>query len=269
MGKKEVYFIKIGGSIITDIEKPMVARPEVIRRVFKEIEDARKEKDFDLLVGHGQGSFAHIPAAKYKVNDGLKYDYSKKGAAVTHMAAKDIDDIVIKEALEVGSDVFPFSPSSFGIWGGSEPSGFFEHIRVALDSGLIPVTYGDVVMDRDKGVGIAGTEKVFKMLSRGLKPDKIILATDVDGVFDKNPKTNSDAKLIGEINGQNIDEILGYAGASTKIDVTGGMHTKLLILHEMVKETQGEGIIMNGLKEGNIKDVLLGRNYGGMTVIKP
>jgi isopentenyl phosphate kinase len=266
---RKLYFIKIGGSIITDVEKPMVAKPFAIRRIFKEIEEARKEKEFDLIIGHGQGSFAHIPAAKYKVNDGLKYEDSKKGAAITHMAAKEMNDIVIREALDAGSDVFPFSPSSFGVWGGSEPSGFFEHIRGALDAGLIPVTYGDVVIDRDKGVCIAGTEKVFKLLAKGLRPHKIILATDVDGVFDKNPKDHADARLISDINGGNIERILGFAGASKKVDVTGGMHTKLLILHEMVKETQGEGIITNGLKEGNIRKALLGDNYDGMTVVKP
>jgi isopentenyl phosphate kinase len=265
----ELYFLKLGGSIITDIEKPRTARRSVIRRIFEEIEEARREKQFDLLIGHGQGSFAHIPAAEYKVNDGLIYDNSRKGATITHMVAKEINDIVIEEAMKAGSNVFPFSPSSFGLWGGEEPMGFVSGIRHAIASGFIPVTYGDVVINRDKGVSIAGTEKVFKLLVKELKPSKIIMATDVAGVFDKNPKKHSDAKLIGEISSKNINEALGCAGASTKIDVSGGMHSKLLIMHQMVTETKGEGIITDGSQKGNIKDALLERNYAGMTRIAP
>ena len=64
----QTYFIKLGGSVITNTEKPYTAKIGTIRRVLNEIKEAKRDKDFNLIIGHGGGSFPHIPAHKYKVN---------------------------------------------------------------------------------------------------------------------------------------------------------------------------------------------------------
>lgn len=266
----KLYFIKIGGSIITDTGRSGVAKRPEMRRLFKEVLQASRKSRFRLLIGHGSGSFAHIPAKRYRVNEGLVHDFSTRGATVTHLVAERLNTIFVNEGVRCGLPMFPFSPSSFGLWNGNQSArGNVECIREALRWNLMPVTYGDVVMDRSGGVSIASTERVFDFLAGKLKPDRIILATDVDGVFDKDPRTHDDAKLIRRIDRSNIGAALSLAGGSHKVDVTGGMNSKLAALYRMVCTTRGQGIITNGLRNGSVRDALLGRGHDRATVVKP
>jgi glutamate 5-kinase len=119
------------------------------------------------------------------------------------------------------------------------------------------------------GVSIASTEKVFDFLAKAFRADRFILATDVDGVFDSDPRTNPDAALISFIDGSNIGDIAEAAGTNkSKVDVTGGMKTKLLGMHNMVVSAGTEGIIINGKAPGRIRDALLGRSVTG-TIVRP
>jgi isopentenyl phosphate kinase len=267
---KDLYLLKIGGSVITDIKIPQKARRNAIRDILRQIKEARKSKKFDLIIGHGSGSFAHIPAKKYRVNEGIVNRDSRKGAAITHLVAKSLNTIVIEEGIKMGLSFFPFSPSSFGVWEGRKAkTGAFDSMQEALKNGFIPVTHGDVVLNSSKGVSIASTEDVFSLIASKLKPKKIILATDVDGLFDKDPKTNKDSKLITRISSRNINKVLGYAKGSRKVDVTGGMHSKVNMLYGMIKATRGTGMIVNGTRKNSIKMALLGRGLEKATVIRP
>jgi len=265
----QTYFVKLGGSIITDTTKPYTARRYIIRRLLKEIKSAMDKKKFNLIIGHGGGSFPHIPAHKYKVNEGLVYDFSKKGAIITHLVAQKLNEIIINEGIKLGINLFPFAPSSFLLWKEDQAlNSYTDHIKEAMINGFIPLVYGDVVIDNKKGVAIASTENVFESLSRNLDVNKIILATDVDGIFDSDPKTNEDAKLIKEVSSKNLDEVIKGAGGSHKIDVTGGMYSKVLLLHKIIENKKCVGIITNGNREGAVRQALL-NNRGYFTIVKP
>ena len=83
--------------------------------------------------------------------------------------------------------------------------------------------------------------------------DCLILLSDVDGLYTKNPKISKDAKLIKEI--KNIDEkILNAAKKSIGEHGTGGMKTKL----DAAKVCQLSGCYMaiaNGLENNPIKKI--------------
>lgn len=265
---KKLYFLKIGGSIITDKSRPRVARRAEMRRILREIKEAKRRGNFQLVIGHGGGSFPHTTAKKYKVNEGLVHSYSEKGASLTLLAARELNDIFINEGLKVGLVMFSFTPSSFGVWDGKEAkSGTVRNIQEALRRGMLPVVYGDVVINLERGVSIASTESVFQFLAKKLKPKKIIVATDIDGVFDKDPRKYKDANLINLINRKNIAKVMGMTSGSNKIDVTGGMKTKLSILYGMIRLTHAKGIITNGTRKNSIRNALLGKNYGRATIV--
>jgi len=257
---KKLYFLKLGGSTLTNEDKPGTARKETIRRLLFEVKRAKSSKEFDIIIGHGGGSFAHPFAKKYKVNEGLKYGFSRRGAIITHNAVHKLNDIVVNEGLKAGVNLYPFAPSSFGVWNnnGATNSMVF-HISHALKNGFVPLVHGDVVMDAEKGVSVASTEKVFSFLASHMKPDKVILATDVDGLFTANPKIDKSAKFIKVINGRNIDSALKSAGSSLKVDVTGGMHSKVRSLYKMVKATGSTGYIVNANEKDRLYSILVGK----------
>lgn len=274
---RDLVFIKLGGSIITDTDKPSTPRLDSIDKLLNQIKDLKDSTNFDFIIGHGSGSYAHVPASTYKVNEGLKYDNSKEGAVVTCDTAKELNLLITERALKMGLNLYPFSPSSFASCDNGEiVSGFTDNIELAISNGFIPLVYGDVLMDKSKGVTIASTEKVFSFLAKKLGPKKIIVATDVDGVFTENPFTSTNAKIIKVIDSSDIDEIVGSIGTEVKkaYDVTGGMKTKVYDLYNMLNDIKANfnresvGYIINGNKPNSIEKIVIGKEIFSSTMVK-
>ncbi len=264
----DITFVKIGGSVITDIEKPNSARIDVIDRILSEI--ARSRSSSRLLIGHGSGSFAHVPAHKYKVNQGLIDGNSMKGAAITQNVAARLHRIILDRCNENGIEALSFAPSSSAVSNkGRIETWNIAPIIEAMNRGFLPVTYGDVVMDSKQGVAIASTEEVFRYLAMHLMPKRIIIGTDVDGVYTSDPKKDPDAKLIETINESNIAHIIKEsARGSTKIDVTGGMKGKVSNLYSIAMETGAECFIVNANVTGNLYKAISGKECKGTKISK-
>jgi len=69
-----------------------------------------------------------------------------------------------------------------------------------------------------------------------------------------------------EITQSNFDEIRNYLSGSDGADVTGGMVSKVIKMLELSKKGI-ESMIINGLKENNVKKAILGEDVNG-TLIK-
>ncbi len=263
---KNLFLVKIGGSIITHTEKQNSPNVQAIDRIIGELK--KLPKDSTLVVGHGSGSFAHVPAHKYKTHLGIINKDSRLGASITQDAAANLNRIVVQRMLKQGINAVSFPPSGSAIAKkGRIVSWNLGPLRLALENGFVPVVYGDVVTDKEQGVGIASTEEVFTFISSKLHPRKIVLATDVDGLLDKDPKIYSDAVLIKKVDARSIRRLLAYAKGSKKVDVTGGMHTKLLLLFNLVKKSRATGYIINGSKKGVLQNLLLGKAVVGTKVL--
>jgi isopentenyl phosphate kinase len=264
----KLYFVKMGGSVITETNVPNTAKEEEIKRILSEIEQLRRTKKANFVIGHGSGSFGHMAAKEYRTNEGIINDRSLVGAGITKLAANALNSIVIKVGTSMNIPVFPFSASSFGV--SREKSivaGFARNIKMALRKGFVPVVYGDVMIDTKQGVSIAPTEEIFRFLAPKLKPDCIVLGTDVDGVYDKDPTLNADAKLVAEIDSSNIDRIMKSTDGARKIDVTGGMRSKVALLHEIVKTNGCTGYITNIGRVGALSEIVSGNK--NCTIVRP
>jgi len=95
-------------------------------------------------------------------------------------------------------------------------------------------------------------------LCKQLRPEKVLMGTDVDGIFTADPKVNPKAELIEEINKGNLEEVLKRAGESKSVDVTGGMKGKLEKLAETLDGVPAE--IFNLITKGNLEKVLKGED---------
>ena len=262
----DLIIIKLGGSLITDKTKPFTARPEVIRRLAKEIHEAKVEKNLKIIVGHGGGSFPHKPAKDYRTNEGIVNEDSYKGIALVQDAASRLNRIVVDLFIEAGENAISVQPSAGVITeNGKITEWYLKPVKEMLKNNLLPVPYGDVAMDSSKGCCIISTEEVFSYITKDLHPTKIILAGMVDGVFTADPQKDPNAKLIPEINSNNYAEIQKYLGGSAGIDVTGGMISKVQKIFELAK-LGVEIKILSGEKEGVLKKTLLGNDSFGTTV---
>lgn len=241
---KELILIKLGGSVITDKSKPFTARNTVIRDLAKRIKTKYLNKNTDVILGHGSGSFAHVPAAKYQTQKGIINSKSVWGFAETADAAVQINRIVIKELLSLKIPAVSFAPLSF-IYSGKI---IFEHIKNALEIGVVPVIYGDVIMNKKQGFEIYSGEKTLDILAAKFagyyKKIRVIYYTDTNGVYDDKGKT------IPMITPETFKTVKKYLLGSGNTDVTGGMIHKVEESLALVKKYDAEVYITNGLSRG-------------------
>ncbi len=262
---KKLYIVKLGGSVITQTSVPGRSRPATISRLFDELRDNLNGKQ--VILGHGAGSFAHVPAKKFRVSEGLVNKESSRGAAITQYSASQLHQIVMRKALDAGLCPVSFSPSASATANAGRITTWdINPLRLAIKNGFLPITHGDVVMDKAQGVSVASTEEVFRYLAARFRPYCIITATDVDGIFTSDPKTDDAAELIPEVNSDNISEMLKLAKGSQKTDVTGGMRGKLEHLYLIARQTGTHCLILNANEKGRLGMALSGRKVRGTLI---
>jgi isopentenyl phosphate kinase len=263
---EDIILLKLGGSLITDKTKPFTPRLDVIKRLAKEIHEART-RGVKLIIGHGGGSFPHKPAKDYRTNEGMINKESCKGISLVQDAASRLNRIIVNSLIEAGENAISVQPSAALITEqGRIKEWYLESVKEMLKHNLLPVPYGDVALDTKQGCSIISTEEILNYLAKNLGSKKIILAGIVDGVFTSDPQKDSSAKLIKEINTNNYQEIKKYLGGSAGIDVTGGMLHRVERIFELTK-LGVEADIINGEKEGYLKRALFGEKGLG-TVIR-
>ncbi len=144
-----------------------------------------------------------------------------------------------------------------------EHSGRFVNVQNTLNR-LIDLSCIPIINENDtvgtEEIEIGDNDTLSAIVSCLVQADLLILLSDIDGLYDKDPHVFEDAVLIDEIHGvtQQVMEMAG--GSSTKLG-TGGMTTKL----NAAKIANGEGIdmvIVNGDDPCSIYDILDGKKVG-------
>lgn len=264
---KKIILIKLGGSLITDKEKPFTPRMEIIKDLALQISEAlKKNKNLSLLIGNGGGSFPHYPAVKYQMKNGIKKDYQRLGFCEVQDAASRLNRIIVQSFLALKIRAFSLNPSSMVIAKEGKIKKFFtQPIIEALKFGLIPVTYGDIVFDEVLGSTILSTERLLSFLAldflkKGLKINKIIHNGITHGVL------NDRGYLIEKINKKNWHQIKKYFKKAKGFDVTGGMFHKVKEALKMTKYGI-KSLIINGSQEKAIlKKAILGEKVKGTVI---
>jgi len=262
---KKLILLKIGGGVITDKNVHYGLREDVLTRLAKEIGEANKELvNTDVIVGNGAGSFAHFSAAKYRTTEGFVDENSSVGLGwVRHDAVK-LNQIVLEQLLLADCPAFSFAPSSFiSVENGKTKTVFMDSIVDALDKKLIPLVYGDPMIDAQKGCDIYSTEKVFDELAKYFvdkREVRVIHVSSEEGVYKK-----GQASVFEEIDSDNFEEVRTHLGGSHGVDVSGGMLHKVQECLELTKF----GIvsqIVSGMVPNRVRDAIIGKKAKGTTI---
>ena len=263
VGKRtRLTFLKLGGSLITDKKKPRTVQLEVIKRLVEEISYALDhDPDLKLVLGHGSGSFGHVPAKKHGTRMGVSSRSQWLGFIDVWRDANLLNRFVMDCLGEAGIPAIAFPPSASIIANNGEVVSWdLTPIQNALAAGILPVLYGDVIFDQQLGGTIFSTEDLFTHMNRFLLPNQILLAGIEPGVWRDFP---SSTILIEEITPENIDDIQSDLLGSTATDVTGGMSSKVFRSLDIVRDNPGlEVLIFSGLEPGNVSENLLGSEVG-------
>jgi len=266
---EDIIVLKIGGSVITKkLDGKAEIKREVLSRISKEIADALKEKPMKIAIVHGAGPFGHKYAEKYKLHLGIGNGLQIEGIGVTHRMMEWLNHEVVKALQDVGVKAMPFQPSAGGILDNGKLVQFpLNVVEKYMELGLVIVSHGDVLLDNKVGIGILSGDHLAPYLARNLHAQKAVFGTDVDGVFDKDPRKDSSAKLVKVITPKTLDKLVKELGGSQGTDVTGGMAKKVSELITLAEDGIPSEII-NATKEGYLKRALLGEEGLGTTIRK-
>ena len=262
-----MIILKLGGSVITkkEAEEPLIDHHN-LNRISGEIADSSFDK---LIIVHGAGSFGHPSAKKYEIGSSItdENDFARKklGFCITQSWVKKLNTLVCDSLREKGVLAVSIQPSSFIITKNKRIySCNLDLINKYLKLGFVPVIYGDVVLDLDESIKmcVLSGDQIINYLGENLKPTRVILGSDVDGIYTKNPKKYDDAKLLSNVT--SCDDLV--AEGSLNVDVTGGMNGKLKELIELA-QLGVESEIINAGKENFIKRAL-NHEKGIGTIIK-
>ncbi len=259
-----VLLIKLGGSLLTDKETPETPHLERIERLAREIAAARETAECNgerIVLGHGSGSFGHVAAAAAGLGKGPLDPGNLAGTSRTQERAAALHSLVVEALRAAGLAPFSLAPSSFLLAeGGVAVDRFLSPLAHALRLGLLPVVYGDVVLDRTWGASIASTEAVFSEIAIGLPAlgidiSRALWLGETDGVYDAAGTTiprlaNLEDAAIGAVRGT---------------DVTGGMRLRL----ETCLALARRGIpstILDGRTAGRLAAAIRGEDVPGTRI---
>ncbi len=135
-----------------------------------------------------------------------------------------------------------------------------ETIFALLGNGILPVVNENDTVTTDE-LKVGDNDNLSAMVAAAADVDALIICSDVDGLYDKNPHTNEDAKLIKEVANIGSDIHAMAGGAQVNGVGTGGMKTKI----EAAVKATSHGIrtyIINGFKESSFEQLISGVNPG-------
>lgn len=134
-----------------------------------------------------------------------------------------------------------------------------------FDKKIIPViNENDAIVADELKVG--DNDTMSALVSGLIDADLVIILSDIDGLYNKNPQKYTDAKLI-ELVGDITEDVKNMAGGEGSKFGTGGMITKI-IAAEMATKIGTNLVIVNGDDPKNITRVVEKENIGTLFVRK-
>lgn len=131
-----------------------------------------------------------------------------------------------------------------------------------LEMGIIPIVNENdtVAIDELVGANFGDNDNLSAIVADLVGADLLVILTDIDGLYDKDPRNNPDAKRIETVT--HIDDsIREMAGGSGSNRGTGGMTTKITAAAAATSAGINT-VVMNGSDPANIYRLLEGESIG-------
>ena len=269
---RERVVIKWGGGLIT--EKSSLCTPdlEILEQLAQTIVDCQKN-DIDVILVHGAGSFGHLRAKHWRLNEGSlpNAQFSRDEKCRTQREAV---ETVRQEMFELNAHVCHaleqknltpviHPPHLWAQNTGPTFSGSLHRFD-EQNEGQVHVTFGDVVdVEGDAKFGIlSGDDLVVRLAVELRAVQRLVFAIKgVDGILRVPPEQADDSDLI-----ENWYPAIEFEGThQSQIDVTGGIGLKAA-RGALVASHGIEVTMVNGAKTDRVLNAMLGNPVRGTRV---
>ena len=131
-----------------------------------------------------------------------------------------------------------------------------------LSMGIIPIVNENdtVAVDELEGRNFGDNDTLSAIVASLVGADALVILTDIDGLYDSDPRKNPQAKLISHVPviTSKVRKMAGGAGSSLG---TGGMATKITAA-ELCMDAGIPMMVANGDKQGLLYDIVDGKEVG-------
>ncbi len=231
---KPIIVLKIGTSTLT-AGTNNISRGK-IEDISRQILELKKEYDI-ILVSSGAIATAH---QFIKLNDSNKSIKNK--SALSAIGQPKLMQIYMEVFNDFGLHAAQCLLTHYDLKGSDSRINTKNTITDLLKHDYIPIiNENDTVAVEE--IILGDNDKLSAMVAELIGAQKLVIASDIDGIFDGNPNLNSNAKLIEQVT--NINEIIPFIQDIENGLGTGGMQSKIQAL-EICQETNTEVIIVNG-----------------------
>jgi isopentenyl phosphate kinase len=256
-GARSLVVVKLGGSLLTRKREVEKLRPKVLRRLAEELAESRPTP---MAVLHGAGSFGHPGALRFglaRPPDGARAERGRGGAIVSAEVRR-LHLTVLRALVDAGLAPWSVPPASLARnRGGTLAELELRPFRAALDQGLVPVAFGDVVPDETWGLSILSADALAVELAQKLQAARVVFATDVPGLLRGAP--GAKRTVVPEITEAAVAELRAAPGAT---DVTGGIRAKLEAMLA-IAAAGADAALISGLTGGALRRAVRGESVYG------
>lgn len=136
---------------------------------------------------------------------------------------------------------------------------FINTLNRLLDLSVLPIiNENDTIATEEIAVG--DNDTLAAKVSKAVRADLLILLSDIDGLYTKDPHLYEDAKIIPYVD-QITEDIKALAGDSSTNQGTGGMITKINAA-EICLSVNCQMVIINGNNPKLLYDIMDGKEVG-------
>ena len=130
-----------------------------------------------------------------------------------------------------------------------------------LSQGVIPiVNENDTVAIDELELEVGENDSLAANVAAIANADLLVIMSDIDGLYDKDPHVHEDARLIPEV-GRITDDIRDLAGGAGSALGTGGMATKIKAV-EIAHAADIDVVLMNGKNPRKLYDLFEDKPVG-------
>lgn len=262
--------LKLGGALLTDKSVPDSLRGEIVTAVAAEIRVCLDSGLLDrLLLVTGVGSFGHPPVLRHRLHKGYQSPDQLLALTATQNNVMRLRRAVAEAFEAAGVPVCLMLPSScMAASGFAHKESYLEAVAGFLRLGMIPLLGGDVLVDDQVGFMVYGGDEVAVDLALHFGADRLILATEVDAIYDKDPKQHPAARRLPALALGEMGETAVSPTHPTQIDVSGAMAGKVRAIRraEAAIAAGLETWLISMIEPGRLTAVLQGNSHAGTRI---
>lgn len=137
-------------------------------------------------------------------------------------------------------------------------------LNTLLSMGIVPIINENDTVSTDE-IEFGDNDTLSAHVAVVSEADLLVILSDIDGLFDGDPRKDPNAKIISKVS--NVDEVEKFAGASNSEFAKGGMITKIAAAR-LCNNAGIDMVIAKGEDPAIVLDIIAGEDIGTLFVGK-